>query len=60
MSIFTRLYAEAVTEHQARAVAAIRRWRDEHRPGMRHIRRLYAAEALRDLRVWLNHPGVKQ
>lgn len=57
---FARLYAEAVDEHRARAIAAIRWWRSEHRPGMRAIRRAYARLALRDLRVWLNHPGVKQ
>lgn len=58
--LFSRLYAEAVDEHRTRAIAAIRRWRTEHRPGMRHVRRLYAADAIRDLRIWLNHPGVKQ
>lgn len=58
-NIFQRIYAEAVDEHQAKAVAAIRRWRDAH-GAMRRIRRGYARAALRDLRVWLDIAGVKQ
>ncbi len=55
--LFARLYAEAIDEHQARAVAAIRRWQTSHGP-MRAIRRGYARDALRALRGWHNHPGV--
>lgn len=58
-SIFQRLYAEAVTEHQARAVAAIRRWQTSHGP-LRRIRRGYAKDALRDLRIWHGIAGVSK
>jgi hypothetical protein len=53
-------HAEAVEQHRERALAAIRRWRTEHRPGMRHVRRVYAKDALKDLRIWHRIAGVKQ